>query len=525
MELLQRFHSEWFNHPEWWFSKSEEYDKYISCTYVDLLDVVEQHCHTPIQQVLVYDQLPRHIYRNQQANHIILYFLEKALNIVHQQTIYNYHQSLTAVEWTFFMLPLRHTQNVLSIKKVIKETWERIENKDNDIQIYKRFLKATYKKFLNSHKNQSQLIKLHQPRNTCIDKETFTSILYFSPIDYIIPTTSQKSDIRFNGDIIDPQRRIIISLSGGVDSMVSSFIIKQMFPTSDISALHICYDNRSECEKEILFLRHWCSHLNIPLYVRKLDEIHRQPCMEYELRELYENYTRDVRYNCYKSITSDKCPQVIIGHNGDDKTENIMTNIAHRNRYDNLFGMTSVSIQDDIMFLRPLLETSKEDIIKFAHQNSIPYLPNSTPVWSQRGQIRNTIMPVLDKWNDKFVPSLSYLSETMSCLYIIMQNSVRQFINQGTLCKENKIFSKEHVALSEVVNEDIFWKELFIQLFNIYVSSKSISNLVSVINQIKKSLKVSKNNENRKIMITKHIVLELIETNNKIFTFQIINDK
>lgn len=508
MDLLNSFYYEWFDHPEWWFSKKQEYDEYISSKYSELLGICYVENYWSFKRlILMYDQLPRHIYRNEYANHIILYYLDKAVDIVNRWINTAHFNVLTTIEWTFFLMPLRHTNEMSNMCRVMKEIWIRMGWDVYEREIVKRFLKATCNRFLRDNQNQRHFIEEFNSSNETITFDM--SILHFSPMYYIKPIES-KTTIKFNSNVIDKTKPIIVSLSGGVDSMVSSFVLKKLFPSANIQALHICYDNRCECGQEILFLKHWCHHLGIKLYIRKIAEIHRKPCMEYELRDLYETYTRNVRYNCYKSITNDINPQVIMAHNKDDCLENIMTNIAHKNKYDNLQGMTAVSIQDDIMFMRPFLDTTKEDIIQFAHHNNIPYLPNSTPTWSQRGQIRNDIVPVLDKWNDKFVPSLYHLSDNLSSFYKIMQVSLSQFIRKGVFNDTMNIFTINEISLSDIVNEDIYWKELFNKLYNVYPSTKAIQNLVYVMSVCKASLKPFENSKKRKVMITKNIVFEIV---------------
>ena len=507
MDLLNEFHKEWFCNPDWWFSKNVKYDEYITQTYHNLLELQYISIANPIQSILIYDQLPRHIYRNEYASHIIQYYLEKAVSIVNQYIHSDYYNTLTPIEWTFFMLPLRHTNKTKYILQVLEETWNKIENDKENIQIYKRFLKATYKKLLNN--NQTELIKPTSQNNDIIDDLMFKSILHYSPEQYMLLNDNILKNISFDYSIIDISKTIIISLSGGVDSMVCSLLIKKHFTKSNIIALHVCYDNRDECDKEVLFLKYWCSHLDISLYVRKISEIHRKPCMQYELRDLYESYTRDVRYNCYKSITQDDIPQVILGHNLTDTIENIMTNIAHKNKYDNLYGMSEICIQDSIRFLRPLLQTSKEDIIEFAHNHNIPYLPNSTPVWSQRGQIRNNLIPVLDKWDKNFVPSLCHLSNTMTSLHRIMINAVNQFISKGIFNETKDIFTINNVNIDELFEEHIYWKEVFNKIYNIQPSTKSIDNFIFNLQKYKSSFQDISGRHKRKIMITKNIVFEI----------------
>ncbi len=90
-----------------------------------------------LSYIVLYDQIPRHIFRNQDGNHIILYFLNKAIDIIN--TYKNQANNLNEIEWTFFMLPLRHTNTKDNILYVLNEAW-------NYKSLPKEFIIATYKK-------------------------------------------------------------------------------------------------------------------------------------------------------------------------------------------------------------------------------------------------------------------------------------------------------------------------------------------------------------------------------------------
>ena len=112
------FYKEWFENPQWWFDPKNQYDEYICQRFGHLLD--DPSTDLPHILILIYDQLPRHIYRNQCANHIITYFLQKAL--YHLNNIYP-PDHLSGNELCFAMLPLRHTNDSQSIFKAMLCCW------------------------------------------------------------------------------------------------------------------------------------------------------------------------------------------------------------------------------------------------------------------------------------------------------------------------------------------------------------------------------------------------------------------
>ena len=79
-------------------------------------------------------------------------------------------------------------------------------------------------------------------------------------------------------DIIDTNDTIIISLSGGVDSMVTLFLLNNLVINKQINneivASHIIYGNRNESNFEFSFIKYYCSKLNVKLYYYNIALFH-----------------------------------------------------------------------------------------------------------------------------------------------------------------------------------------------------------------------------------------------------------
>lgn len=193
---------------------------------------------------------------------------------------------------------------------------------------------------------------------------------------------------------------VCISLSGGVDSMISSWILKQILPKVTIHAIHINYNNRDTTDYECAFLHDWCKLLNIDLEIVTIP-IKRENYMKTN-RDFYEKETRRIRFEAYKKYN---CP-VVLGHNLDDCVENIISNIASRKNKDNLTGMNPISTIDNVVILRPMLDISKKHIYNYAKTANVPYLHDSTPSWSRRGKLRDIVIPMLTEHEPGFVSGL-----------------------------------------------------------------------------------------------------------------------
>lgn len=477
------FYNEWMKLEKYWFNSNNELDEYLSSKYENLL-----FDSNPIIQIIIYDQLTRHIYRKEYASHIITYFNQKALKIANE----NKHliPELSYNDWMFFILVYRHSNTRENLFFAMEEAWKRLP-------LSKKFIKATY----NRAKFDEELVKY----------EANDYNRYYSFDENILEHNPEEelSKIKYNigdFDIIKDKNEIIISLSGGVDSNTCLYYIRNKFPDKIIKAVHINYNNRKETNEEVKFLISLCNKLNVELFVRTINEIKRKPSIENDLRDIYESYTKKVRFNCYKKIGGN-FPIIILGHNKDDCFENILTNISYKNKYDNLIGMELISNIEDIQFIRPLYKTSKEDIYNFAKSHNIPYLKNSTPEWSQRGKIRNMVIPILEKWDKRIIEGLFELSSTMKDLHINLKMNVKDEINEEK---------------NDINTSLLFWKYLIFDKYNFYPSNKSLKSLIDRLMIFKNKFSKIDINKKEKIIIKHNLQMNIWKTKSSRISYEFI---
>ena len=516
MDFLQ----DWFSHPDYWFQQSDETDNYLTENYQHLLDEPWDTCVSDVYyhllHLIINDQLVRHVYRKAEAQHIITYHLQKALQIhFHINKYYSIWYSLKPIEWCFWGLPVRHSQNQRWILTLIKLTWKKlkmISYDSNDALLLKRFLTASYQRM---PMDQKEMIEYFQPTGAGIFENLypFISILDYFPI---MVKTDIISSLKPCFDNFLQTHRIdtcIISLSGGVDSMVMSYVLSKYCHVK-VYALHIHYNNRGD--EEAKFVQEWCNYLNIPLYMRTLHEIQRQPCMKYNMRSIYESYTRYVRYECYREvgrlIECEGFPYVFMGHNQDDCFENILTNICHQYKYDNLNGMEKLQEMEGISFCRPMLKIPKKDIYYEAHQIGIPYLKDSTPEWSQRGQIRDNVRPALEEWDNRMVQSMFKLSAILKEAESFKQTILADWI------RETKVDDKG-IHLSLPLNHNnlcsqSLWKD-YLSHHGLNIKMKSLEYYMNKMNECSKKHKTFKCALNKDTLI----LVEFVDNDCKIMIY------
>lgn len=510
--MLSQLYNLWFNEKTTrthWFNQSDDFDDMIFQKYRHFIHKQEL-INNPtknefVSLIILYDQIVRHMYRN---NKILINKYHQLILPYVNEHYHKYYNELNADEFSFVLMPLRHTNNFSYISFVMRETWNKILKYPDEPQ-YKRFLEATYKRYIKLNSDEDNLIFFKESNLENYNIYNFIDYKYLDNKCYTNSLLNDNYKVKSFHEIEDNEiikqfvnkykiKDCIISLSGGVDSMVLSYYLKKL--GVNIYAVHINYLNRTECENEEDIIINWCKNINIPLYIRQIDEIKRKMCMDNNLRELYEDYTRDIRYQAYrntiKQIKKDNI-YICLGHNKDDCFENIITNIASKSHYENLWGMDELVKQSDIIFARPMLPIDKKSIYKMAHDANIPYFVDSTPKWSQRGKIRDIVRPTLEEYNSQMIESLFYLSETIK--------TMKQFISIrcDTVIEQIKKDNKLNININELETNSLYWNEILNKM-NINISKKSLIDFIKRIENMKLNYNQLKNNDKHKHMLNKN---------------------
>ena len=308
---LSNLYDFWTKNHSKFFDQCDIFDKEITDKFSSLLEKniefdVRYGNELFVAYIILYDQIPRHIYRRDTS-----YKIDQYLQYICPIVLDNYQKytGFTALEFSFVLLPLRHSNKFRLINKSIEIIWNelKITTRTDYIQQYKKFLHASYIRYStkNTDIDNLELIS-HTDENTdntyneLFNKFYLDSLCWrnkniiYKSTDHIV-YKKVKDYVKTNNITYG-----IISLSGGVDSMVLSLVLKNL--NIDLIAVHINYSNRKECVEEEKIVKNWCKYvLKIPLYIRTLNEINRKDCMKYEMRELYETYTKNIRFNSYKN--------------------------------------------------------------------------------------------------------------------------------------------------------------------------------------------------------------------------------
>jgi tRNA(Ile)-lysidine synthetase-like protein len=403
--------------PEWF---SSEWDEDIRTTFGELHKQVEnkqleywkRSKYGKLAYIIVLDQFTRNLYRNKQLEFrrndaAVLELVESMLK--HREDRYYFTMS----ERMFILLPLRHSKSSRNIRRVLElleeykgEMTEGVlsytiswqdrsplkSQYGNCLEVLEKFKLATIRDLT---KCDDEYLYNNLEEQLVISKDDYLDIL---DIDY-----KNREKLDFSIDLenvvqkyLDKNhiRKVGISLSGGIDSMVLLEIIVKLLGPENVTAVHVCHSNREASIKELEFLNKWCTVRNVLLVYRKVDYMNRDSVD----RDFYESETNAIRFGLYRKVIADyNLDGMCLGHHRDDIGENVMMNILHSRDVLDLKGMCDRKKMNGVMILRPLLEVKKDVVWNYGKEKDVCCFNDSTPDWSWRGVLRRQIYPKLDE--------------------------------------------------------------------------------------------------------------------------------
>ncbi|HEX2921982.1 MAG TPA: tRNA lysidine(34) synthetase TilS [Bacteroidales bacterium] len=272
-------------------------------------------------------------------------------------------------------------------------------------------------------------------------------------------------------NLAKPGSRILLAVSGGIDSMVMADLFRHL--PYEIAIAHCNFSLRGlESEGDEDFVREYCSTHNIIFYTKRFDTKR----VAEEKGISIQMAARDLRYEWFESIRQDgKYESIAIAHNLNDKIETVLINLT---RGTGLSGLTGIKTSSNSI-IRPLLFATREKIAEYSKTNNIRFREDRSNAETKytRNKIRHLVIPVLKEINPSIEQTLNEESERFSdinCIVSEFIESIRKKISSpsGNLVSFNipdlKDLSKNKTVLFE--------------LFRLYgLNGENIGDLVNII--------------------------------------------
>lgn len=223
--------------------------------------------------------------------------------------------------------------------------------------------------------------------------------------------------------LINKGDRILVALSGGVDSMVLAELFRR--GGYDIAFAHCNFHLRGkESDGDEYFVREYAERVGVKLFVRQFDTLD----FVENNKVSVEMAARELRYAWFNDLINANEQLLALAHHADDQIETFFINLL---RGSGIKGLKAMQPRNG-MYIRPLLWASREEIKKFAIENGIQWREDSTnnDTVYLRNKIRHELMPVFDsikpEAREKILESVNHLASENQLYRELLKEKISQ---------------------------------------------------------------------------------------------------
>lgn len=228
--------------------------------------------------------------------------------------------------------------------------------------------------------------------------------------------------------------RSIIAVSGGVDSVVLTYLCKEI--GLDIALAHCNFKLRGKAsDDDQQFVEALGLKLNVEVFVQEFDT---EAYAKLEKLSM-QMAARELRYTWFEELcTQLHFDYLLTAHHADDNFETFLINVIRGSGIDGLNGIPVIN--DNIV--RPLLPFSRTEIMSWAESSKINWREDQSNASTKylRNKLRHEVMPILKSMNPQllegFASTTSHLREAQQ----IISDRIDEISDQVLEVTPNAIF-------------------------------------------------------------------------------------
>lgn len=196
-------------------------------------------------------------------------------------------------------------------------------------------------------------------------------------------------------------RKILVAVSGGVDSMVLLHVLHSLAPQNrwEISVAHFNHQLREAAGADEKFVKRAAAKLGLVFFGERADvgQFAAQSKLSVEMA------ARKLRHEFLAATArKHKISVIALAHHADDQVELFFLRLLRGTGGDGLSGMKWRSASPagrDVTLIRPFLAFTKSELLDHARENKIRFRDDSSNFSTEflRNRIRNELLPLLQK--------------------------------------------------------------------------------------------------------------------------------
>ncbi|MFD2886706.1 tRNA lysidine(34) synthetase TilS [Chitinophaga cymbidii] len=191
--------------------------------------------------------------------------------------------------------------------------------------------------------------------------------------------------------LFDPAQRLLLAVSGGMDSVVLTHLC--VAAGFNIGIAHCNFRLRGgESERDEQFVRRLAERYNVPFYLQQFDTAERAQAQKQSIQVA----ARELRYMWLEKIRQEEgYDHVATAHHMQDNVETLWMNISKGTGMAGLHGI----LPKQGKLVRPLLFATREEITAYANAHQLEHVEDSSNATDKytRNFFRHRVLPLLEE--------------------------------------------------------------------------------------------------------------------------------
>lgn len=256
-------------------------------------------------------------------------------------------------------------------------------------------------------------------------------------------TLSQQIEEKIKQDaVLQKGDKIFIACSGGPDSTALVHLLKDLGHWKfNLSVVHFNHRLRKSSKQDEIFVKSLGKKWKIPVILGR-----RSPGSKNK-KDSLEEAARSWRYEFFiQSAKHRKIRKVLLAHTRDDQAETVLMRMIQGTGLRGLLGIRKKIMLEGIIFYRPLLDVSKQELLQYLKEKGIAFRhdPTNRSLRLLRNRIRHQLLPEIQKhYNPRAIHALSRIPQAVG----EEDQALTFFENQ--FWKKNVIQTKGRIIFSQ----------------------------------------------------------------------------
>ena len=261
-------------------------------------------------------------------------------------------------------------------------------------------------------------------------------------------------------ELLQPRDRVLVAVSGGVDSMVLLHVFCALRETFKLTlcVAHLDHELRETSAADAGFVKAAAQRLGLSFTGRAeavaLHARQTKQSLEAAAREVRRAFLRE-------AALAERCGAIALGHHANDQAETFLLNLVRGAGPQGLAGMRP----HNGLFIRPLLACSRQEIEEYAARAGIEYRqdPSNRDLRFSRNRIRWQVLPVLQQLNPNLIETLgkdqALLGQYADYVRAQAQRALHQILTKQRdqlVCVDRPGFCKLPLALRSAIVRLVF---------------------------------------------------------------------